>query len=153
MRRREFIAGLAGAAAWPLGARAQQAGKVPTVGYLGLTAATTPGEAAFPLRPPRSSGYVEGKNFHAEFRYAQRDEARVPGLVAELVALNVDVIVTYATGGVCSPARNDDNSNCHGSWRRSRVDGGHCQSRASRRQRHGIGRSSIQNSWRNGWSC
>jgi hypothetical protein len=43
-------------------------------------------------------GYVEGRNIHIEFRFAEGDEDRLPALAAELVALNVDVIVTYATG-------------------------------------------------------
>ncbi len=43
-------------------------------------------------------GYVEGKNIHLEFRSAEGDESRLPALAAELVALDVDVIVTYATG-------------------------------------------------------
>jgi ABC-type uncharacterized transport system substrate-binding protein len=46
----------------------------------------------------RDLGYVEGKNLHIEFRFTEGDEDRIPGLVAELVALNVEVIVTYATG-------------------------------------------------------
>ena len=46
----------------------------------------------------RDLGYVEGRNLHLEFRFAEGDEARLPGLAAELAALNVDVIVTYSTG-------------------------------------------------------
>jgi putative ABC transport system substrate-binding protein len=46
----------------------------------------------------RDLGYVEGRNLHIELRSAEGHEDRLPGLATELVALNVDVIVTYATG-------------------------------------------------------
>jgi putative ABC transport system substrate-binding protein len=46
----------------------------------------------------RDLGYLEGRNLHLEFRFAEGDEARLAGLAAELAAVNVDVIVTYATG-------------------------------------------------------
>src|SRR4249919_3262071 len=61
MRRREFITLLSGAAAWPLAARAQQTGKLPTIGYLGgaTAAAWSPWTAAFVLRL-REIGWIEG---------------------------------------------------------------------------------------------
>jgi len=46
----------------------------------------------------RELGYVEGKNLDIEFRFSEGHEDRLPGLAAELIALNVDVIVSYATG-------------------------------------------------------
>ncbi len=98
MRRREFITLLSGtAAAWPLVARAE---RIARVGYLGLTSATSVQAArieAFRVGL-RNLGYIEGKNIQIEFRFAGGDNGRLPGLVAELIGLNVDVIVTYATG-------------------------------------------------------
>jgi ABC-type uncharacterized transport system substrate-binding protein len=98
MRRREFITLLGGTtAAWPLVARAE---RIARVGYLGLTSAAsvqTVRIEAFRVGL-RNLGYVEGKNIQIEFRYAGGDNDRLPGLVAELIGLNVDVIVTYATG-------------------------------------------------------
>jgi putative tryptophan/tyrosine transport system substrate-binding protein len=101
MRRREFIALFGGAiATWPLAARAQQPQRLARIGYLGLTSAfqhAYGGSDAF-LAGLRDLGYVERKNVHIEFRFAEGDEDRLPGLANELVASNVDVIVTYATG-------------------------------------------------------
>jgi putative ABC transport system substrate-binding protein len=100
LRRREFIALFGGAAvAWPLAARAQQAAKVPSIGYL------SPGSASLgPLdrhhafqRGLRELGYVEGQNIVIEYRFAEGKFDRLADLAAELVALNVDVIVTAAT--------------------------------------------------------
>jgi len=98
--RRDFITSLGGAAAWPLAARAQQPQRLARIGYLGLTSASQQpygGSDAF-RAGLRDLGYVEGRNLHIECRFAEGDENRLPGLVAELVALNVDVIVSYATG-------------------------------------------------------
>ena len=98
MRRREFIS-LIGwtAAGWPLVARAE---RIARVGYLGLTSATSVQAAR--IEAFRSGlhnlGYIEGKNIQIEFRFAGGDNDRLPGLVAELIGLDVDVIVTYATG-------------------------------------------------------
>ena len=69
MRRREFIAGLGGAAAWPLAARAQQP-PVPTIGYLTSGSPNANVEAAF--RTGLSEiGFVDGRNVAIEFRYAE----------------------------------------------------------------------------------
>jgi putative ABC transport system substrate-binding protein len=100
MRRREFITLLGGAAAaWPLAATAQQAAGMVRLGYLGFATAVQNSRSrnAF-LAGLRDLGYVEGKNFQIEFRYADGDNDLLAGLAAELVRLNVDVIVTYATG-------------------------------------------------------
>jgi putative ABC transport system substrate-binding protein len=101
MRRREFITLLGGAAAaWPLAARAQQPEKIARIGFLGATSA--PGWASR-LEAFRSGlrdlGYVEGKNIVIEFRWAEQQYNRLPDLAAELVRLNVDVLVTYGTPG------------------------------------------------------
>ena len=74
---------------------AQQAGKIPRIGY--LTGATPDGQAArieaF-RQGLRELGYVEGKNIVIEYRYAEGKLDRLPALAAELVRLKVDVIVT-----------------------------------------------------------
>ena len=100
MARREFVAALGGAAAaWPLAARAQQAERLARIGYLGPTSASQLVGAidAF-SNGLRDLGYVEGRNLHIEFRFADGHEDRLPALATELVALNVHVIVTYGTG-------------------------------------------------------
>src|SRR5207244_4436929 len=99
MQRREFIALLGGAAAaWPLGAGAQQAGKLPTIGFLGSATAATQGEwvAAFVQRL-RELGWIEGHNLAIEYRWAEGRSERFSEIAAEFVRLKVDVIVTYAT--------------------------------------------------------
>ena len=82
---------------------AQQAGKIPRIGY--LTGATPDGQAArieaF-RQGLRELGYVEGKNIVIEYRYAEGKLDRLPALAAELVRLKVDVIVTG--GGVITRA-------------------------------------------------
>jgi len=104
MRRREFIAILGGAAAapsllWPLGARAQQAGKLPTIGYLGPTTASVESRrfAAFVQRM-RELGWTEGRNFIIEVRWAEGRSERFAEIAAEFVRLKVDVIVTVGAG-------------------------------------------------------
>jgi putative ABC transport system substrate-binding protein len=93
MRRREFIAGLGGAAAaWPLAARAQQR---PVVGYVNPR---TPSEQIQQLKDfhdgLKQTGFVEGGNVTIEYRWANGDNARLPELVADLVRRKVAVIVT-----------------------------------------------------------
>jgi putative ABC transport system substrate-binding protein len=97
MRRREFITLIGAAAtAWPLLARAE---RIARVGYLGLTSASQQAVRIDAFRAGlRNLGYVEGKNIQIEFCFADGDNDRLPGLAAELVGLNVDVIVAYATG-------------------------------------------------------
>lgn len=101
MKRREFIALLGGAAAWPHAARGQQPVPVPVIGilhsgssgpYAGRLAAFRQGLSA--------SGLVEGKDFAIEFRWAEGNYERLPAMARDLVAHNVSVIV--AAGGVAS---------------------------------------------------
>jgi putative ABC transport system substrate-binding protein len=98
-KRREFITLLGGAAvAWPLGARAQQAGKLPTIGYSGGGTPLTESQrvAAFVQRL-RELGWTEGRTVAIEYRWAEGHNERVAEIAAEFVRLKVDVIVTYAT--------------------------------------------------------
>ena len=96
MKRRAFITLLGGAAvAWPLAARAQQAGKVPTIGFLGTTTASAwgPWTAAFVQRL-RELGWIEGRNLAIEYRWAEGSSDRAAELATEFVRRKVDVIVT-----------------------------------------------------------
>jgi putative ABC transport system substrate-binding protein len=102
LKRREFITLLGGGAAiWPLAARAQQPGKLPTIGFLGSATPTSQRTwvTAFVERL-RELGWIEGRTVAIEIRWA---EGRVEGLAeiaAEFVRLKVDVIVTSGTPAV-----------------------------------------------------
>jgi len=100
MRRREFITLLGGAAAaWPLAGRAQQPERIARIGYLRLSPAARIQVFDDAFREGlRDFGYVEARNIHIEYRSSEGDEDRLFALAKELIALNVDVIVTYATG-------------------------------------------------------
>ena len=94
MKRRQFITLVGGAAvAWPLAARAQQVKKIPRIGVL------WPAPSAmfdFMRQGLKDFGYVEGQNISFEFRWAEGKLDQLPQLAAELVRLQVDVIVTLA---------------------------------------------------------
>jgi putative tryptophan/tyrosine transport system substrate-binding protein len=98
MRRRQFIAGLGGAAAWPLAARAQQPA-MPVIGYLSFG---SPGEGvggvtAF-LQGLAAAGYVEGRDLTVEFRWANHQGQQLLSLATELVQLQVAMIVALDGG-------------------------------------------------------
>ena len=97
MRRREFITLLGGAAAWPIAAKGQQLDRMRLVGVLLLGNA----DAEFFLTELREglrkSGYVVGRNVLFEVRSADGKLDSLPRLAAELVALQVDVIVAHFT--------------------------------------------------------
>src|ERR1700738_504831 len=95
MQRREFITFLGGAtAAWPLAAGAQKSSKLMRVGILSIAnPRSTSFFQAFELRL-RDLGYIEGQNIAFEYRNAGGEVDRLPGLAAELVHLDPDVIVT-----------------------------------------------------------
>src|SRR6516165_8147518 len=95
LKRREFIAGLGGAAAWPLVARAQQ-DKVWRVGYLNASSATKVSVALFDAFRIKLQelGCVEGKNLGLDVRRADDDYTRLPALAAALVSLAPNVIVS-----------------------------------------------------------
>jgi putative ABC transport system substrate-binding protein len=106
VKRREFITLLGGATAWPLAARAQQAGKVPRIGFLG---AASPSTFASRLegfrRGLRDFGYIEGATITIEYRWAEGRYERLPELAAELVRSKVDLIVTHTTPGSLAAKR------------------------------------------------
>jgi putative tryptophan/tyrosine transport system substrate-binding protein len=100
MRRREFLGALGAAAAWPLAARAQRAGKVARIGFLGATFAAGWARRTEALRSGlRDLGYVQGENIFIESRWADEQYDQLPALAAELVRLKVDVLLTYGTPG------------------------------------------------------
>ena len=101
MRRREFITLVGGAAAtWPMSVRAQQPGKVHRVGFLGSATAAGSAKEIESLRTGlREFGYVEGTNIDIEVRWAEGFYNRLPQLVAELIATNVQVLITHGTPG------------------------------------------------------
>lgn len=98
MRRREFIAGLGGAAAWPLTARTQQQLTLPVIGFLSGDSKAQ----AEPLASFRDGlgeqGYVEGGNIEILYRYAEFHYDRLTALAAELVRRRVAVIVASSPG-------------------------------------------------------
>jgi putative ABC transport system substrate-binding protein len=90
---------LAGAAAaWPLAARAQQPGKLPTIGFLGANNATFERAStdAFVQRL-RELGWIENRTVAIEYRWAEGRDERFAEIAAEFIRLKVDVILTYAT--------------------------------------------------------
>jgi putative tryptophan/tyrosine transport system substrate-binding protein len=106
MRRRDFIRAIVGSAtAWPIAARAQPA-KQPTIGLLGANTAATQSQwtAAFVQRL-RELGWTEGRNVAIEYRWAEGRFERSPDIIAELVRLKVDVIVTHGTANVVAAKR------------------------------------------------
>jgi putative ABC transport system substrate-binding protein len=102
MRRREFITLIGGmAAAWPLAARAQQAGKVWRIGFLSAVSRESSFRSYAALRQGmRELGYVEGKDFVIEWRSVEGKYERFPEIVGELVRLKLDVIVTGVTAAL-----------------------------------------------------
>jgi putative ABC transport system substrate-binding protein len=93
IRRREFIAGLGSAAAWPLVARAQQPA-VPVIGFLHPQSADDPTNYTVPfLQGLKETGYVLGQNVAVEYRYAENEFDRLPALAADLVRRRVAIIV------------------------------------------------------------
>jgi putative ABC transport system substrate-binding protein len=96
VKRREFITLLGGAAAsWPLAARAQQKGKLPTIGFLGAASPSTWKSyvSAFEQRLGEL-GWIEGRSVAIEYRWAEGRDSRFAELAGEFVRLKVDVIVT-----------------------------------------------------------
>ena len=102
MRRRDFIAGIGSAAAWPVVAPAQQAA-MPTIGYLSAQSPEVEYKlVTIPfLQRLNEAGFVEGQNVAVEYRWAGNQYDRLPALAADLVRRRVAVI---ATSGMPSPS-------------------------------------------------
>jgi putative ABC transport system substrate-binding protein len=98
MKRREFIALVGGAAAWPLAARAQHSA-MPVIGFIDSRSPEALGERLRKFRQGlKDSGYAEGENVAIEYRWAENQGDRLPDLTADLVRRRVDVIVS--SGGI-----------------------------------------------------
>jgi putative ABC transport system substrate-binding protein len=100
LRRRDFIAVIGGAAAWPLTARAQVS--MPTIGFLSAGREDSTRDYSLPAfrQGLRQIGFVEGQHVAIEYRWADGQYDRLPGLAADLV--NRQVAVIAATGGTAS---------------------------------------------------
>src|SRR5438128_1087116 len=95
--RRAVFLGLSSGVAWPRGLHAQQK-PIPVIGFLNSLSPGpyAPFVASF-LQGLSEAGYVEGQNVAIEYRWAEGSYDRLPGMAADLVRRNVDVIVS--TGG------------------------------------------------------
>jgi putative tryptophan/tyrosine transport system substrate-binding protein len=103
VRRRDFITLFGGTAAWPLFARAQQAAKLPTIGFLSPASQSSWGSwtNAFTQRL-RELGWIEGHTVTIEYRWAEGHSERFAEFAAEFVRRKVDVIVTAGSAGVAT---------------------------------------------------
>jgi putative tryptophan/tyrosine transport system substrate-binding protein len=105
--RRKLLAALGGAAAaWPLAARAQQPGKLPTIGFMG--ASTPAGQSdmvAALVQRLRELGWIEGRTIAIEYRWAEGRDERYSEIAAEFVRLKVDVILTHGTQATLAAKR------------------------------------------------
>src|SRR5262249_4650839 len=98
MKRREFITLLGCASAWPLAARAQQAEKLPSIGFLGATTALAGGQWAVAfVQRLHELGWIENRTVTIERRWAEGRDERFAEIAAEFIRLKVNVIVTYGT--------------------------------------------------------
>jgi len=100
MQRRQFIALLGGAATWPLTARAQQAGTLPTVGMLGSSLAAFNYWLPALLQRLHELGWIENRTLAIEYRWTEGRNERYAQLAAELVRLKVDVIVALGSPAI-----------------------------------------------------
>src|SRR5215468_10921808 len=106
IERRKFLATLGGAAvAWPLAARAQQAGKLPTIGFLGATPSTESQRVAAFVQRLRELAWIDGRNLAIEYRWAEGREERYTEIIAEFMRIKVDVIVTVGTSPTLAAKR------------------------------------------------
>jgi putative tryptophan/tyrosine transport system substrate-binding protein len=97
MRRRDFMAAVGGAVAWTGAANAQQAGRLPTIGFLGADpVGFAPWTGAFVARL-RELGWVDGRTVAIEYRWSEGRTERYAEIAAEFVRQKVDVIVTVGS--------------------------------------------------------
>ena len=105
-RRKLIVALGAGALAAPFGSFAQQPARVPRIGVLGAGSPSGWAPMVEALRAGlRDLGYVEGQNINIDYRWADGQYDQLPELVADLIRLKVDVIVSHATAGVGAAKR------------------------------------------------
>ena len=101
--RRKIVIALGAGALAPFATLAQQPAKVYRIGFIGVGLPSNMVSRVEGLRTGlRDLGYVEGKNLFIEFRWAEGKAERLPELAAELVRLNVDLIVTHAQGAIAA---------------------------------------------------
>jgi putative ABC transport system substrate-binding protein len=101
LNRRELIALLAAAAAWPVPVRAQQTTTLPTIGFVGSDSPDTYGDRLRAFRVGlKSAGFTEGQNAAIEYRWAEGRNDRLPELTSDLVRRQVAVIVAPTTPSV-----------------------------------------------------
>jgi putative ABC transport system substrate-binding protein len=105
IRRRQFITLIAGAAAWPVAARAQQEPGVPLVGLLRNTPSASFEHIVAALRRGLSeAGFVDARNVAIEQRWAEGDDDKLPALLADLVGRGAAVIVANTAGALAAKA-------------------------------------------------
>ena len=97
MRRREFMAGLASAVAWPVSVRGQQAGRLPTIGLLGANATAWSSRTTAFVTRLRELGWIEGRTIVIEYRWEDGRPERAAEIAAEFVRLKAEVIVTVGS--------------------------------------------------------
>src|SRR6516165_11531443 len=97
MRRRDFLTGIVVSSTVPLTARAQQPGRLPTIGFLGASPSVESDRVAAFVQRLRELAWIDGRNLAIEYRWAEGRNERYAEIAAEFVWLKVDVIITVAT--------------------------------------------------------
>ena len=97
MRRRDSLTGIVVSSTVPLTARAQQSGRLPTIGFLGASPSVESDRVAAFVQRLRELAWIDGRNLAIEYRWAEGRNERYAEAAAELVRLKVDIIVTVAT--------------------------------------------------------